>query len=855
MTAIPNTARELTLPSLYRRAALLLALATGIGAQPLPPQRIIQTFAGADFTFQGDGKPAITAPVGQMDGVAVDAAGNIYAADKENNIVFQVQLDGILKILAGNGFRGFGPDNVPARSSSLNAPISVAIGPDGSIYVADSGKIRRIGLDGIIKTVAGGGTNFPGDGSQATSVSLNTPTGIVFDAAGNLYFSDQNNQRVVKVTPAGVLTTIAGVGRRAGFSGDGGPGTAANLNFPYGLRFALDGSLLIADTENNRIRKLSLTTGIISTFAGGGNGGDGGPASQARITTPKALDIDRAGTIYILESVGLRVRRISPDGIITSVAGSGSIGFSGDGGPALSATLHWPQGMAVDRDGSILIADTVNRRIRRVSAGRIDTIVGNGTYRLTPDGTLASLSFFTLPTRVVTDTAGRVYVVDRDGALIRRIGADGKIVTIAGNGNQVASSSNGPVSATSIGIADLYGIAIDSNGNVFFVESLRIRRVTPEGVLTTFAGGGTNTGGDGGPATAVALNQPRDLAFDAAGNLYVSERTAHRIRKISPGGIISTVAGTSSAGFGGDGGQATQAQLNGPLGLALDSVNNLYIADPGNRRIRMVSPNGLISTVAGGGSTQRDGVPATQSSLNFPFGVVVDTAGSLYISDPFAQRIRVVNAEGRIDTFAGTGTAGFAGDGGPPQSASFRFNGGGAGIGLDRAGNLYIADTENFRIRVIPSATPTLDASTRSLSFTVRAGDAPPPPLQVTLTSSVLGLPFSIATSQPFLVATPTGLSAPSTLNITVNPATLNPGTSTGTVTITPSVAGVAPIVIAVTVTVQQPLTTRLSVDNTSLPYAFAKGAAPAARRLLVSNAGSAAESFTVIATTASGGN
>ncbi len=533
MTAIPNTALELTLPSLYRRAAVLLALATGIAAQTLPPQRIIQTFAGADFTFQGDGKPAITAPVGQMDGIGLDAAGNILAADRENNIVFRVQSDGILNVIAGNGFRGFGPENVPARSSSVNAPLSVAVGPDGSVYVADAGKIRRIGLDGIIKTVAGGGTNFPGNGRQATSVSLNTPTGIVFDAAGTLYFSDQNNHRVVKVTPDGVFSTVAGTGQ-PGFSGDGGPGTAANLNFPYGLLFARDGGLLIADTGNNCLRKLSLSTGIISAFAGGGSGGDGSPASQARITTPKALAIDDAGNLYILESVGLRVRRIAPSGIITSVAGSGARGFSGDGGPAISATFNFPKGMAVDRAGNILIGDTVNRRIRRVSAGRIDTIVGNGSYRLTPDGTPASLSFFTLPTRVTTDAIGRVYVVDRDGALIRRIGADGKIDTIAGNGFQEPSFSTPPVPATSIGISDLYGIAIDPNGSVYFVEYQRIRRVTPDGVLTTFAGGGSNPNGDGGPATAVALNQPRDLAFDAAGNLYVSEMLSHRVRKITP---------------------------------------------------------------------------------------------------------------------------------------------------------------------------------------------------------------------------------------------------------------------------------------------------------------------------------
>ncbi len=246
---------------------------------------------------------------------------------------------------------------------------------------------------------------------------------------------------------------------------------------------------------------------------------------------------------------------------------------------------------------------------------------------------------------------------------------------------------------------------------------------------------------------------------------------------------------------------------------------------------------------------------ATQSSLNLPFGVAVDSIGNLYICDAFAQRIRVVNAEGRIDTFAGTGAAGFSGDGGLAQLASFRFNGGGAGIALDRAGNLYIADTDNFRIRVISATTPTIAASTRTLSFTVRAGDAPPPPLQVALTSSVIGLPFSIATSQPFLVATPTGLSAPSTLNITVNPAALTPGTSTGTVTITPGVAGVAPIVIAVTVTVQQPLATRLSVDNTSLPYALAIGAAPAVKRVVVYNAGRDLESFTVNAATTPRGN
>jgi sugar lactone lactonase YvrE len=342
----------------------------------------------------------------------------------------------------------------------------------------------------------------------------------------------------------GTITTVAGTGQR-GFSGDGGPAARARLAFPFSVVVDAAGNLFIADAYNNRVRQVSPSE-MISTVAGTGQAGfsgDGGPASKARLSLPALMASDLAGNLFISEQDNQRVRKVSPDGLITTVAGTGKIGFSGDGGPATAAPLNWPRGLAVDAAGNLYIADHYNHRIRKVSP-------------------------------------------------------DGIITTVAGSGRDSPS----------------------------------------EGVST----------GDGGRATEARLNGPFGLALDRSGNLYFAElgdlfgtNTGYRVRKVDSNGIITTVAGSDRRGFSGDGGLATQARLDTPRGVAVDTAGNLFIGDGGNNRVRKVDANGIISTVAGGGTNGYvDGALATATRLgNLALTLAVDAAGNLLIADAFSDRV------------------------------------------------------------------------------------------------------------------------------------------------------------------------------------------------------------------------
>jgi uncharacterized protein (TIGR03437 family) len=360
-------------------------------------------------------------------------------------------------------------------------------------------------------------------------------------------------------------------------------------------------------------------------------------------------------------------------GIITTIAGNGFEGYSGDGGAAPSASLNFGFSLlsivdaggsvAADASGNLFIADWFNQRIRKVSAGGIiTTVAGNGVGDFSGDGgpaTSASLSF---PSGVVVDASGNLFIADTDNNRIRKVSASGIITTVAGNGAGGAGSSI------------LYG----------------------------------GCSGDGGPATSAELYGPQGVAVDAFGNLFIADFDNCRIRKVSASGIISTVAGNGTAGFSGDGGPATSAELYGPRGVAVDATGNLFIAD--KNRVRKVSASGIITTVAGNGTPgfSGDGGPATSASLNTPNAVVVDAAGNLFIADTANNRIRKVSTSGSITTVAGAGTSGFSGDGGEATSAELYAP---QDVAVDVFGDLLIADGVNNRVREVfaaTSATPSI---------------------------------------------------------------------------------------------------------------------------------------------------
>ena len=344
---------------------------------------------------------------------------------------------------------------------------------------------------------------------------------------------------------------------------------------------------------------------------------------------------------------------------ITTFAGNGTSGFSGDGQPANTAVLSSPFAVAVDSAGNLYIVDNGNQRIRKVTNGTINTVAGNGTSGFAGDGIAggaATSGEIRDPSGVAVDSSGNLYIADTNNSLIRKVSSSGTITTFAGNVNSGPGYVDNAV-ATLGQLAFPSSVAVDASGNVYISESLagggsgignnRIRKVSTSGALTTIANniGAVGSFGDGGPATAARLNNPLGIAVDKAGNLYIADTGNHKIRMIA-NGIISTVAGTGTPSFSGDGGPAKSAQLNNPTGVSVDAAGNLYIADNRNFRIRMVSTSGIITTIAGkavSGYTG-DGGPATSATLKFPTGTAVDSAGNVYVADNQNNAIRLLTS-------------------------------------------------------------------------------------------------------------------------------------------------------------------------------------------------------------------
>lgn len=650
-------------------------------------------------------------------------------------------------VAGGGGF----PENVNGASASLGVIPSVAVDASGNVYMglSDSQTVVRLDTAGFLTRVAGNGGEFGHRPGPATEIGIGSPqelavdsagnlyiagdyvlrvsagsmeavpgteavpiASIALDSAGNLYIADSYNQCIRKVAN-GVMTVVAGNGTR-GYGGDGGPVTNAKLDSPTGVAVDAAGTIYIADKANNRIRRVS--NGTITTVAGNGTqgyGGDNGPATSAALNWPTGVAVDAAGNLYIIDALNHRIRRVS-NGVITTFAGTGTRGYSGDNGPATSAQLNGPSAIALDASGSLYIADAFNHRLRKVSNGTITTLAGSGTSL--GDGGPATSARLNLPIGVALDSAEALYLTDGDR--VRRV-SNGVISTVAGSDLIFGQLLTGDgIPATSAWTGYPTGIAIDSADNPYFAVDSRVRKVSNGLILTVAGTTGEGSGGDNIPATSADMN-PTAVAFDSVDNLYIADRFNDRIRKVS-NGVITTVAGNGAQGFSGDGGPAIAAQLNRPSGLAVDAEDNLYIAADG--RIRKVS-GGLITTVAGGGTALGDNGPATDAILgSYCFAcVAVDAAGNLYIADTSNNRIRKVSS-GLITTIAGIGIRGFSGDDGPATSAGIDNP---FGIAVGRDGKIYFADTANNRIRVlVPSGDsnpPPVSTCTYSLDHTGQA--------------------------------------------------------------------------------------------------------------------------------------
>ena len=480
--------------------------------------------------------------IGQPRRVAVDPSGNVYFSS--GNSVFKLS-GTTLTLFAGNSRPGYAGDGGPATSAQLNTPAGLAIDSKGNVYIADTlnNRIRIVSPSGTINTFAGNGTigyiNAVGDGGLATYAQLQLPSGVAVDSSGNVYIADTGDNLVRLVAPSGIISTFAGIGY-PGFGGDAGAATAGSLNHPEDVAVDSSGNVYIADTLDAAIREVTISNGNINTVAGNsatiGYSGDGAAATSAGLIEPFAVAVDSGGNFYIAESADGRIRKVDTKGNISTIAGNGTLGFSGDGSTATNAQLQLPTGVAVDSSGNVYIADSHNARIRKLAGGNLTTVAGNGNVSYAGDGGPATKAELNAPQAVAVDNAGNLYIADTANHVVREVTAAGTISTIAGNGS---------------------------------------------------AGSGTNQ-----------LNGPQGVAVDGSGNVYVADTGNSRVVKVS-GGSLSVVAGTGTPGFGGDGGAASSAQLNSPVGLAVDSAGNLYIADVDNNRIRKVTSGGTISTLAG----------------------------------------------------------------------------------------------------------------------------------------------------------------------------------------------------------------------------------------------------------------
>jgi uncharacterized protein (TIGR03437 family) len=797
--------------------------------------------------------------------VAVDSAGNLYIADRDNHRIRKIAVDGTITTVAGTGSSGFSGDGGPATKARLYNPRGVDVDLAGALYIADqyNNRVRRVGPDGTITTVVGtqsyGG--YSGDGGPATSAELFQPYDVAVDAAGNLYISDTENHCIRKVNPQGTISTLVSSATVGGL-------------YPQGLTVDASGNVYVADSS--RVLKVDPNGGA-AVIAGGGSAlGDGGPATAAKLGGPVDVAVDTAGNIYIADTGNHRVRRVGGLRTITTFAGSGQPALSGDGGSAAGATLSKPAAVAADAAGNIYVSDAGNVRIRKISTQGIITTAAGGGAGL-GDGGPATGALLRSPQALALDGIGNLYMADADDRRIRKIDPQGTITTVAGNGS---SSYGGDGSrAASAGIGNPVGVGVDASGSLYIADTSyhRIYRVNPQGIISKVAGTGTyGYSGDGGPATQANLYNPSAAVADTAGNLYIADTSNHRVRKVNAAGVITTIAGVGTAGSSGDGGQATNAALKNPTGLFLDGLGNLYIADQGNHRIRKVNASGVITSVAGTGTagfTGDGGSPLT-AGLNGPQSVTVDTTGNIYIADTGNDRIRAILSRAPTYTVSPQRLT-FTADAGSGLAPAQQIGVIGSMVGLgweisglytDSGGNwLSVPATSGLMPALIsvnadatrlaagsyqgsieitaPSASPAvttipvtftvtggaaagLSVQPPRLDFRIRVGTAAPVQwlrIENTGGGTLSWTAGAAVTVGSWLTISPVSGTAPANLQVSVNPAGLSPGSYSGSITIQSGAAGQS-VTIPVNLLISSATAGVILLSQTSLMFRAVEG-------------------------------
>ncbi|MBS1602736.1 MAG: DUF839 domain-containing protein, partial [Bacteroidetes bacterium] len=602
-----------------------------------------------------------------------------------------------------------------------------------------------------ISTVAGGGSST---NVQATRFGFDYPiNAVLYPPTGDIYVNCNGDGAIRKINSSGIVTVVAG-GNGPAEIADGpvtGSGSFSGLS---GLVVDGAGNLYVTEFYGCRVRKISAS-GTISTIAGNGTqgfSGDGGIATSAQLWYPLGIAIDGSGNLYVVDLFNNRIRKITTGGIITTFAGNGTAGFGGDGGAATSAQLNQPEGVAIDGAGNVYIADTYNHRIRQVSVGGIiNTYAGTGVEGFSGDGGPAARAQLGLPNTFSIDGFGNLYITDQGNADIRKVKPDGTISTIAGNGIQGFSGDG--ASAIDAQLNYPWGTFTNASGNLVICdeENKRLREIGSDGTINTIAGNGGNFIGNNGPATDAVLYGPKSLFADHLGNIYFpDDKTVLRVDRL---GIISTVlyrgfktscvygdakgniyvgcaegseyiidsvphpggfwqiAGNGANSYYGDGGSALQAAIGTPRGITEDTAGNIFFSDSDHAVIRKVTPEGIISTFAGTGHAGYggDGGGASLAQFGAPNSICSDASGNIYVADNHPNSVRRIDPSGVITTVAGGNnfTTGNSGDGGPATSALF---GDIQGLACDAIGDLFIVDAANNRVRRVDASTGIISA-------------------------------------------------------------------------------------------------------------------------------------------------
>ena len=741
----------------------LTATNTG-GTIPALRYAEVSTFAGngSQGSSNGTGTAASFSNIG---GLALDAAGNIYIADPGNNLIRKIDQTGVVSTYAGNGT--YGSSNGTAKTASFYNPVGVATDLAGNVYVADAGNnlIRKIDPSGNVTTLAGNGLSGSTNGN-GTAASFYNPTGVATDASGNVYVADANNNRIRKIDPTGNVTTFAGSGSTYNY----GPGN--DFYYPSSVTTDAYGNVYVADALNNRVRKVT-PSGQITTIAGSGsNGHSDGTGTAASFYNPRGVLADAFGNIYVADASNNLLRKIDPTGIVTTVAGNLSVG--NNNGIGIAANFNNPVGLTIDASGDIYIADAGNYLVRKITSTGYATVSPALPTGLIFDGTSGTISGTPQhASSVTTYTVSAYNLVGNSTATFSITVSPGPpsvtsfYPTTAGTGTLVAISGTGFTGTTAVSfggtsaqsftiLSDTLITALVGSGSSGSIK-LTTRGKTPSlsgfNYLTapnisytasqTYAAGTaisslspTNTGGavpttnygqvsnfsgsgtaglTNGSSTVARFDFPYGVATDALGNVYVADTYNNVIRKIDASGNVTTLAGTGS--YGSANGIAISASFSSPMGIASDASGNIYIADTNNNLIRKIDPSGNVTTIAGNGANGYTDGNGTSASFNVPVGVASDAAGNIYVADSYNNRIRKIDINGNVTTFAGTGSYGY-------YSAGNDFNHP-TGVATDLAGNVYVADANNSRIRKIsPSGQITTIAGSGNVGSTNGSGVA-----------------------------------------------------------------------------------------------------------------------------------